>query len=456
VGLRRRRLTEPAPTPEAASLAALHQARDRTRAVWRLLTGVLPISIAGWWLLPHGFPLTHPRFWTNQVLPWAIALAALLGLALARRRPAVGLGVGVILGGLGLGASVGAVAWFPLGGQVMAPPLVVPGIYFAVVAAKRLERRRWAPLLVAGLCVGALLPGSQLAPPSTTHPVSAQAPATPTSAPAAAAPLNLGDHVTASRTEGWLQVTAPDRPLLRLNPMLRFRDRSPERGWTNLTERRGRPPAWEQIGERASPKQISLAWTGETGQRWLELALEPAGVSLTAWGELPEPLYSHLNAFSELSLQGPGPFALSFSPCPQAEVEVRPADYPTGRPTRLACLTPEGTFRILEASSGEKGPFRELASGPLARGAPLSLTVSHQGQPMWRVTWEDWSAQCSTDLSPTAGWGLPQNALEFRLTEGGMVLWCTLAGTSIGRGWDSVGHDAGVYRNRVRVEPAGP
>jgi hypothetical protein len=31
-------------------------------------------------------------------------------------------------------------------------------------------------------------------------------------------------------------------------------------------------------------------------------------------------------------------------------------------------------------------------------------------------------------------------------------IWLTLAGTSVGRGFDSVGHAAGTYRNRVRIE----
>jgi len=33
------------------------------------------------------------------------------------------------------------------------------------------------------------------------------------------------------------------------------------------------------------------------------------------------------------------------------------------------------------------------------------------------------------------------------------MIWFTLAGTSVGRGWDTVGHKSGKYRNRVVVEP---
>jgi hypothetical protein len=77
------------------------------------------------------------------------------------------------------------------------------------------------------------------------------------------------------------------------------------------------------------------------------------------------------------------------------------------------------------------------------------------GRAVFEVTLDDWSAQCGVQASPTAGWGLPVNAIEFSLdgesdrSAGGM--WITLAATSVGRGWDTVGHGAGGYRNRVKV-----
>jgi hypothetical protein len=418
-----------------------------------LLSGALPLALAAWWLLPQGFPTWHPRFWVNQVLPWAVALAALVGLIHARRRPGVGLAVGVVFGGLALGAGAGSVLWFPLGGQAVAPALLIPGIYFVGVSARRQPRRVWAPTLAVGVALGALLPGSQRGPSPSTRPTSEPIPG-PLPKPLADGPLVVDDGVTVSRSDGWVRLALADRPELQLNPLLRFHDRSPERGWTNLTRRRGRPPAWPLSGERRSPQDVRLGWAGEDGPRWLKLTPTRSGLQLAAWSQLPHPVYSHLNSFSELQVLGPGPFTLRFSPCPDAEVQVLPADYPTGRPGRLACLTEDGTLRVLEAASGEKGPFTELAAGPLARGDPLSVTVAQRGEPVCRVTWPDWAAQCSTELSPTAGWGLPQNALEFRLTDEGMSLWCTLAATSVGRGWDSVGHAAGAYRNRVTVEPA--
>lgn len=182
----------------------------------------------------------------------------------------------------------------------------------------------------------------------------------------------------------------------------------------------------------------------------------PRVIPIEASAVLPNPVYSHLNSFCQISFSGHKELTVSFSPCPNTRVEVLPSDYPVGRPARLAYLTKNGDFVVAEASSGEKGPFRTLARGPLARGDPLTITFHDGAQPVARVVLDDWSAQASTDLCPTAGWGLPANAIEFSRSENGPSaradLFVTLAGTSVGRGWDSVGHAAGTYRNRMRVE----
>jgi hypothetical protein len=45
------------------------------------------------------------------------------------------------------------------------------------------------------------------------------------------------------------------------------------------------------------------------------------------------------------------------------------------------------------------------------------------------------------------------NAIEFRRLDDSLTapvaIWITLAGTSVGRGWETVGHKAGVYRNEL-------
>lgn len=150
---------------------------------------------------------------------------------------------------------------------------------------------------------------------------------------------------------------------------------------------------------------------------------------------------------------------LRFSPSPELVVEVVHSDYPFGAPARLAYLDEEGIFRVVQAKDAEKGPFTTLGEGPLARGEALGIVLVELGEQHNRelatIVFRDWSLQVSTELSPTAGWGLPQNAVEFgRISmepTSAVYIDLTLAGTSVGRGWDSVGHRAGVSENRVEI-----
>ena len=97
-----------------------------------------------------------------------------------------------------------------------------------------------------------------------------------------------------------------------------------------------------------------------------------------------------------------------------------------------------------------------LAKGPMAPTDPLVITMYDDDVPAVRVTLMDWAAQCGTQLSPTAGWGLPVNAIEFtrlgQAERSQIYIFITLAATSVGRGWDSVGHSPGTYINRMKIE----
>jgi hypothetical protein len=99
--------------------------------------------------------------------------------------------------------------------------------------------------------------------------------------------------------------------------------------------------------------------------------------------------------------------------------------------------------------------FRTLASGRLDRGQPLTIGFHNNKKYVASITLDDWSAQASTALSPTAGWGVPVNAIEFQITNHdsseSVGIWITLAGTSVGRGFETVGHKAGTYRNRFSI-----
>ena len=143
---------------------------------------------------------------------------------------------------------------------------------------------------------------------------------------------------------------------------------------------------------------------------------------------------------------------------PGTLIEVRPFDYPFGRPARFAFVSADRTFRVVEATSGEKGPFRTLGAGTARARCNRSRSPSTMRvEPSRDSALDDFAAQADTTLSPTAGWGVPVNAMEFSLAEDApsspASIFVTLAGTSVGRGWDCVGHRAGTYRDRLRLEP---
>lgn len=124
----------------------------------------------------------------------------------------------------------------------------------------------------------------------------------------------------------------------------------------------------------------------------------------------------------------------------------------------MAYRDQSGRFAVVEASNAEKGPFRSLAAGQLDRSDPLAFTLYNNGTPQCQISLEDWAAQASTQLSPTAGWKFTENSIGFQQlpadynssTTG--FIYISLANTSTGRGFDSVGHAAGLYRNRMQVK----
>jgi hypothetical protein len=235
-----------------------------------------------------------------------------------------------------------------------------------------------------------------------------------------------------------------------VEPRLEFISRSPDRFWTVFAPaRQAELPAVVRV-ERTD---VELRLDDEDGGS-LHVQTTSAGTAaIEARALLEAPVYSHLNAFARLSVTGHRRLGLRFSPCPEAVVEVVDSDYPSGAPARLAYLDARGTFRVVQASDAEKGPFTTLGEGPLRRGEPLGVVLVELGDSSRRelatIVFRDWSLQLSTELSPTAGWGLPQNALEFGRSSieptSTAYIHLTLAGTSVGRGWDSVGHRAGVY-----------
>ena len=421
--------------------------------LWVVIVGVHAAAAAyAWHMLPHGFPAGHPRFWINQVLPWVlIAIGVACIVALWRGGTRIAALAILIFPGLYVGLTAGWIAVFPITGARPAQfAAVIAGVLFVCAfASLRGVREARATMAMSigaafGLCVGGAVPWSQRGPDAQTHP----------SVPAA--PEQGGPPPS------WVRV-APEVALLsvdagsvhiQLRPLLAFISRSPDRGWTLLASPQDRVgPERSDTGEADDPD--TYRYDGE----------EPATLRLSSSSEdtlrvdattvLPAAVYSHLNSYCVIDVHGHHRLFLSFSPMPTERIEVRFSEYPTGRPSRFAYLDGESVLHVVEATSGEKGPFIELARGPLPANAALGITLFDEQQPIARIELADFAAQASTQISPTGGWGVPENAIEFSLRgdrpDADAVIYITLAGTSVGRGFDSVGHAGGTYRNRIEV-----
>jgi hypothetical protein len=177
----------------------------------------------------------------------------------------------------------------------------------------------------------------------------------------------------------------------------------------------------------------------------------PQLVEIDARSVLDRTVWSHLNTFTMFALVGRGPFSLVFSPCPNQPLKAQAFGW--SNPAQFAYLDAENRFHVVEARAAEKGPFRHLASGRLDPNSPLTITFLEAEVPIFRVSLKDWANQASRQLSPTAGWGLPENSIEFgTVAPNSMQVYVSLAATSVGRGFDTVGHSRGVYLNRLIVE----
>lgn len=428
---------------------------DASGRTWSVLGGLALLAqaavAAGWaWVSPHGFPALHPQWWANLIAPALALVVVALGLALlgtGRRGAARAVLLG--LAGAWAGAALGAVVVFPTSGARMAlPAAFVAAALLALVRRGAPLPHGWPAGLAVAVGLGALAPATQRAPAPDTRPAGS-AGARPTTRVGAA--------------PGWADVGAArlwhDVPGARVavEPLLTFTSCSPDGGWTLFAPGAVRREYTLTALEAGATVRAAYAREDAFDRTTAVIEAQRDGRALLvdATTTLEQPVFSHLNAFTRVVVQArePAPLSIVCSPCPGTAVEVGFADYPVGRPMRLAYLDADGVFHVVEARSGEKGPFRELARGPLRAGEALTITVLAGGAPVVRVTWADWSAQVGTALSPTAGWGLPVNAVELSLAATGVLdLRCTLAATGVGRGYQSVGHAAGAYRNRLRVE----
>lgn len=420
-----------------------------------ILLGHVFIAALWFWIMPAGFPLDHARFWANSFYPRAIIGLALFAWCVMRRRrlPAI-----LAFTALWLAGAISARIIFPVTFRFL---WVLPLFVGAVLAALCLGmwksgalKGRTATILfaVVGVVLGAAFPLTQKADTPDTRPLGGEMPQYPEgqAIPTKIALGKRAEFYPGSRT---LSINSGDHDLDVL-PLLTFDSRSPDGCWTLLAPGFGaRGPFRKPVGMESGKGILRLNYPGEFLAA-LEMKADEHGTQfeLASQSQLTQPVWSHLNSFAELYFRGSRNTSIIFSPCPHTPIEVVESDYPVGRPTRFAFLDEKGIFRVVEARSAEKGPFREMASGNLQKDEPITLTLISGRTPKFRVTLRDWASQAGTQLSPTAGWGVPVNAIEFFKQSNSTQISITLAGTGVGRGFDSVGHAAGTYVNRMTIE----
>ncbi|MCU1280754.1 MAG: hypothetical protein JWM53_4300 [bacterium] len=422
--------------------------------VWLMLLAVHTGAAAvWWWLMPGGFPTSSTEFWVNQVAP-PFAVAMLLTALLARGRfghairPAVLASIPIFWMAFAISSRIVFDESFESRWNL---PFIA-GAAVAVLWGNQFRLRlgaRWlvALIVVVAAVAGWAFPGSQRAlDPATT----------PSGAPLAAAPAATNDHKVIRlskdaqvRPDDARVVIRRDKMTLNVQPLLSFADRSPDRCWTALApEGKSVATSRSLVSKLRDSARWSLSYKDEDASV-LDVTTHDGAIEVDARSRLARPIFSHVNSFTELTVQGHQKLSVSFSPAPQQRIELAPAT----EPLRFAYLDASDTFHVMRASQHKRGPFTELASGRLRRGDPLVLTIYDGDKAVFSIALADWAAQASTQLSPTSA--IPANAIE--LLRGGApesapaLIAFTLAATSIGRGTQSIGHAAGVYRNRITV-----
>jgi hypothetical protein len=437
------------------------------RSAWAVIWLLHALGAAAlFWGMPQGFPPGHLKFFANTVVPLGVFAVSMLGVYSVQRQKSVTL------------ASLAAfplVFWMLLGGVwYQLCPLsmkryvlfAAPGLLVLLVLWIQTKRAK------SGMTVLSLF-ATLLAASGGTVWAFAQRGGPPSTQPLSQGVMMVLSERGALVEPGTVKkpfVLAPNTAQLSFRragvnvdvfPLLTFQSRSPDKCWSILAPKGTNAGKLELQGVRETSEQVTARYGGVAQAslvvRWDENKLP---VSIEALTGLEKPVYSHLNTYCMLIVNGLKDPRIRFSPLPGDPISVMPSDYPTGRPARFACVDANNSFRVVEATSAEKGPFKNLGSAPISRSDSLSLTFYDGDAAKITVTLDDFFAQLGTALSPTGGWGASVNAIEFDRDDpqnGSTVsVIFTLAGTSIGRGWDTVGHTAGTYRNRMRIEDPAP
>ncbi|MBC8106666.1 MAG: hypothetical protein H7Z14_08770 [Anaerolineae bacterium] len=413
--------------------------------------------------MPGGFAIGHPRFWTNRVGPMLVLLIA-IGVLLARvmKRPQLAQHLVLIFPLAWLGAAISGIIVFPISARLIAP-LAVAGALVMAWSLRPFPPRSLKRIAMAilALAIGAIFPPLERAGNPRTTPIEIELPSPPADSivtdyiQGVQLRSNLGVHTSSGQV-----VWGVGRAQVQVAPLLTFISRSPDRSWTILSPRdQRRGPERRIVALERAERETLRAWYADDDVSMLAVdATARERIELDAMSRLPQAVFSHLNSYCEIAIVGHRKLRISFSPCDDAKVDVKYSDYPIGAPIRFAYFdAATNRLRIVEATNAEKGPFHDLASGPLTRGDPLTITLFDNESALCSITLRDWSAQASDEISPTAGWGVPANSIAFSLADRSdrspAAILISLADTGVGRGYDTVGHAAGAYRNRMTLTP---
>lgn len=437
--------------------------------IWQILwSAVLCLhgikTVDYWHQLPQGFPVGHLKFWSNQFLPPAVLILCVAALLAVWLKP-LARGRSILVAAPVVWATFSIVGrlLFPISLRWLWLVSLAVALMLAMLVYWPRQTRKMSPVLMvlfgfAGIAFGFVLAFGQRAPLPGTRPLNVI--------------LNIADlpqQVTTSqpsiRINDNLEVATGvgnflfDCGMMEISasPLLTFYSHSPDRCWSNLASEKERwGPDRVLTGLNAWEDGADLSFRDD-GMALLRLRPDKGADALDveAITRLETAVYTHLNGFAEFYLKGFDQLSVSFSACPDDRIVFVPFEYPGGKPLRFGYLNADARFHVVEATRAEKGPYHALAVGELRRDEALTITLFDNGQPVCRIVMYDWAAQADTQLSPTAGWGVPSNSISFGLStpdNTGAFIRITLSGTGVGCGYNTVGHAAGTYRNRMRIE----
>jgi hypothetical protein len=357
-----------------------------------------------------------------------------------------------------LGVALTARAIFPQSARLFfLAPLGLGLVMLLLVCVAKPRPARWAwRVALAAAALGAVMPLAERGADPDTRPLEGVAPPLPDPLvpPAELRSIVLGKDIRLDPGDPVVTLNR-GRMTLAVQPLLTFVSRSPDRCWTLFASRARRDGPRRRLIHLGRSDDVVRTIHRDDTTSWMETIVRDGVLRIDSRTHLASAIYSHLNTFTELTISGHRKLAVGFSPCPEKVIEFKPFAIQGSAPSRAAYLDADGTFRVVEARTAEKGPFKTIAKGHLGRTDPLTIRLYDQEKPAFDVTLQDWAAQAGVQISPTAGYGLPVNAIEFWIDgesdRASAGMWITLAATSVGRGWDSVGHGPGTYRNRLTV-----